>query len=171
MEIDAGIKKKISEPPRRNRQVKRLKECIASMRCTLKIEMICDKRKSAVDFWKETYELPVTCSTNSSRLTMLCGGRTVPGESTAFAPILDRSPTNAPNFSRPVLIRFAWNSTSTSLDVRSLKQLAMTAPASRLTPEPIRESPTKLKWANAEVENTRLDFISQPWPRLTPLPR
>lgn len=89
MEIEAGTKKQISEPPRRNRQVKRVKEFIVSMGCSLKIEMIWDKRKIAVNFWKETYERLLICSTNWSRLIILRGGRTVPGERTAFAPILD----------------------------------------------------------------------------------
>ena len=45
-----------------------------------------------------------TGSIRVRRLTIPSGDNTVPGERTAFAPILPRSPTRAPNFVTPVSV-------------------------------------------------------------------
>lgn len=60
------------------------------------------------------------CATNSNLFTIEFFGRIVPGDRTAFAPTLELSPTNAPNFSVLVSIIFPKKKTEICLSVRSL---------------------------------------------------
>jgi hypothetical protein len=105
-------------------------------------------------------------SMSDSRGTTWPGRMSVPGASTEFAPILARSPTRAPNFSRPVECSLAPIRTRICLSARSFRWFAMTQPASRFTSEPKIVSPTKFRRASLLPLNTNHDFNSLPGPIL-----